>query len=106
MSSSSVPFEAATFSCSPHLSSPFTRRFTGHLSEGGGEGSLGGVAERGCDRDDRRVGIAQHVHGLLEPVLAQPGMRRKSGAFLESAAEVEARQAGLRSQRTKRDVGI
>ena len=59
-------------------------------SERGGEGGLGGIAERGCDRHDRYVGVAQHVHGLLEPVLAQPGMRRQPGAFLEGTAEVEA----------------
>src|SRR6478752_10086736 len=33
-------------------------------------------------------------------------MRRKTGAFLESTTEVEARQAGVRSERRKRDVGI
>jgi hypothetical protein len=36
------------------------------------------------------LSVAQHVRGLIEPVLAQPGMRRKPGAFLEGTAEMEA----------------
>jgi hypothetical protein len=56
--------------------------------ERGGEGSLGGIAKRRRDRDDGPVGVAQHVHSLLELVLAKPGMRRKPGAFLEGAVEV------------------
>src|SRR3546814_8345191 len=67
---------------------------------------LRGIAKRGRDRDDRFVRVAQHVHRLLEPVLAQPGMRRKPGAFLEGTAEVEARQAGIRSESRERDVRI
>ena len=43
---------------------------------------------------------------LLEPLLAQPGVRRKPGALLEGAAEVEARQAGVRCERSERYVSI
>src|SRR3546814_16607536 len=63
---------------------------------------LRGIAKRGRDRDDRFVRVAQHVHRLLEPVVAQPGMRRKPGACLEGTAEVEARQAGIRSERSEK----
>jgi hypothetical protein len=31
---------------------------------------LRGLAKRRCNRHDRRIGVAQHVHGRLEPVLA------------------------------------
>src|SRR4029079_10032226 len=85
---------------------PIARGFAGQLSEGRSKGSLRGVAKRRCDRDDRVVGVAQHLRGLLEPVLAQPGMRREPRARLEGAAELEARQAGIRSQRGKGDVRI
>ena len=54
---------------------PIARGFAGQLPECRGEGRLGGIAKRRCDGDDRRVSVAQHVHCLLEPVLAQPGMR-------------------------------
>lgn len=54
---------------------PIARGLAGQFPERRGESGLGGVAEGGCNGDDRRIGIAQHVHGLLEPVLAQPGMR-------------------------------
>src|SRR6266850_1722923 len=75
-----VPVERLLLTPAPP---PIARGFTGQLPERRGKGGLGGVAERRCNRDDRGVGVAQHVHGLLEPVLAQPGMRRKPGAFLE-----------------------
>src|SRR5882757_2153828 len=90
----------------PNASSPIARRFPGQPPERCSEGCLRGIAKRRCDRHDRCVSVAQHVHGLLEPVLAQPGMRRKPGAFLEGAAEMEARQADLRSQRCERYVRI
>src|SRR5690349_2190512 len=89
-----------------HAPPPIARGFAGQLSECRSEGSLRGVAKRRCDRDHRIVGVAQHLHGLLEPVLAQPGMRREPGALLEGATEVKARQAGIRSQRRKGDVRI
>jgi len=57
-----------------HASPPIARRFAGQLPERGGEGGLGGIAKLRRDRHDRRVGVAQHVHGLLESVLAQPGV--------------------------------
>src|SRR3954447_22838219 len=67
----------------PKAPPPIARGFSGQLPERRGEGGLGSITKRGGDRHDRRVGVAQHVHGLLESVLAQPGMRRKPGAFLE-----------------------
>src|SRR3954471_19615934 len=82
-----------------HAPPPIARGFAGQLPERRGEGGLRGVAERRRDRDDRVVGLTQHLHGLFDPVLAQPGMRREPRALLEGAAEVEARQAGIRSQR-------
>src|SRR5438128_1498885 len=77
----------------PKASSPIARGFSGQPPERRSEGGLGGITKRGGDRHDRRVGVAQHVHGLLESVLAQPGMRRKPGAFLEGTAEVRDRPA-------------
>src|SRR6476620_8591642 len=58
-----------------HAPSPIARRLAGQLSERRGEGGLRRITKRGCNRDNRFVGITQHVHGLLVPVLAQPGMR-------------------------------
>src|SRR5579859_69287 len=58
-----------------HASAPIARRLAGQLFEGGSEGRLRGVAKLRRDRHDRYISVAQHVHGLLEPVLAQPGMR-------------------------------
>src|SRR6186713_182049 len=89
-----------------HAPPPAARGFAGQLPERRREGGLGPVAKRCGDGHDGCVSVAQHVHRLLEPVLAQPGMRRKPCAFLEGATEMEARQAGIRSQRTERDVGI
>src|SRR5437868_13218623 len=89
-----------------HAPPPIARGLAGELPERRGEGGLGGIAKRCRDRHDRFVAVAQHVHGLLEPVLAQPGMRRKPGAFLEGTAEVEARKAGVRSQRSERNIRI
>jgi len=63
-------------------SSPIARGFAGQLPERRSEGGLGGIAKCRCDRDDRRVGVAQHVHCLLELVLAKPGM---PGSFQEIA---------------------
>src|ERR1700730_4524317 len=85
---------------------PIARGFSSQLPERCGEGGFGGIAKRRRHRHDRSIRVAQHVHCLLEPVLAQPGMRRKPGAFLEGTAEVEARQAGLRSETRERDVRI
>ena len=56
-------------------SSPIARGFAGQLPERRGKGGLGGIAKRRRDRHDRCVSVAQHLHGLLEPVLAQPRMR-------------------------------
>src|SRR5207237_9188168 len=92
--------------CLPRTSSPIAWGFAGQLLERRGERSLGSVAKLRRHRHDRPVGIAQHVHGLFEPMLAQPSMRRKPGAFLESTAEVEAGQAGIGSKCCKRDVSI
>src|SRR5437879_2431089 len=86
-----VPVERLLLTRAPP---PIARGFTGQLPERRGEGGLGGVAKRRRDGDDRGVGVAQHVHGLLEPMLAQPGMRRTPGAFIDGAAEVKARRAG------------
>src|ERR1700761_527233 len=74
-------------------SPPISRSITGQSLECGGERRLGSVAKRNGDGHDRHVGVAQHLHGLLEPVLAQPRMGREPGAFLEGATEMEARQA-------------
>jgi len=59
----------------PHAPPPIARGFAGQLPERGREGGLRGIAKRCCDRHNRLVGVPQHVHGPLEPVLAQPGMR-------------------------------
>jgi hypothetical protein len=59
-------------------------RLAGQLPEGGRERHLRGISERNCDRDDRIIGDAQHLHDLLEPVLAQPGMRRKPARSAEA----------------------
>src|SRR3977135_1871789 len=90
----------------PNASPPIARRFPGQPPERSSEGCLRGIAERRCDRHDRCVSVAQHVHGLLELVLAQPGMTRKPGAFLEGAAEMKARQASIRRQRSEGDVRV
>src|SRR5689334_8616996 len=90
----------------PEASSPIAWGFSGQPPERRSECGLGGITNRGGDRHDGCVSVAQHVRGLLESVLAQPGMRRKPGAFLEGTAEVEARQSGIRSERCERDVGI
>src|SRR3954469_14503369 len=66
-----------------HAPAPIARGFAGQLSEGRSEGRLRGVAKRCCDRDDLVVGVAQHLQGLREPVLAQPGVRREPRALLE-----------------------
>src|SRR5437879_11025079 len=63
--------------CLPRTSSPIAWGFAGQLLERRGERSLGSVAKLRRHRHDRPVGIAQHVHVLLEPMLAQPSMRRK-----------------------------
>src|SRR3981189_2417548 len=86
-----VPVERLLLTRAPP---PIARSFASQLPERRGEGN------------GRCVGVAQHVHGLLEPMLAQPGMRRKPGAFLEGAAEVEARQPGLGGESGERDVRI
>jgi hypothetical protein len=39
------------------------------------ESGLRRIAKGGPDQRDRFIAVAQHVHGLLEPVLAQPRMR-------------------------------
>lgn len=59
----------------PHAPSPIARGFAGQLPERRREGGLGRIAKGGCDRHDRLISVPQHVHGLLETVLAQPGMR-------------------------------
>jgi len=66
---------------------PIARGFARELPER----RLRGEAKLRHNRHDRCFGVAQHVHGRLVPVLAQPGTRRKLGAFLEGVAEVEAR---------------
>src|SRR5437764_12436844 len=67
-----VPVERLLLTRAPP---PIARSFAGQLPECRGEGGLGGVAKRRCNRDDRRVGVAKHVHCLLEPVLPQPSVR-------------------------------
>src|SRR4029079_16259711 len=89
--------------CTP---SPIARGVPGQLPEGGGERGLGRIAERDRDPEDRRVGAAQHVFGLREPLLAPPGMWGKPGAFPEGAAEVESRKTGIRSERRERYVSV
>src|SRR5690349_8075409 len=89
-----------------HASPPIARRFAGRSPERRGECRLRGVAKLRRNEGDRTVGVAKHGPGLLEPVLTQPGVRRKPGAFLEGAAEVKARQAGIGSQSIEGDVRI
>src|SRR5712692_5351630 len=55
-----------------HASPPIARRFPGQSPERCGEGRLRGIAKLHRHRHDRCVSVAQHIHGLLEPVLPQP----------------------------------
>jgi hypothetical protein len=50
---------------------PIGRCFSGHPPECGCERCLRGITKDGCDHRDRIVGVAQHAHGLFEPVPTQ-----------------------------------
>src|SRR5690606_1920426 len=84
----------------------FAGRYPGQLLERCGERRLRRIAERHSHGDDRQRWIAQHDLGLLQPVLPEPDMRRHSSTFLEGAAEMKARKAGVCRQRRQRDVRI
>src|SRR5438552_7967280 len=90
----------------PDAPAPIARGVAGQLLERRRESCLRSVTKLCGHQLDRRVGIAQHVHGPLEPLLAQPGVRRKPGALLEGAAEMEARETGVRCERRERYVRI
>src|SRR5262249_33887108 len=70
----------------PHAPAPFAWGVARQFLDRRRERSLRSVTKLCGYQFDRRVGIAQHVHGSFEPLLAQPGVRRKPGALLEGAA--------------------
>src|SRR5262245_58445293 len=53
-------------------SSPTARSLAGERRS---EGGLRAIAKRRRHRGDRCVSVARHLNGLLEPVVAQPGVR-------------------------------
>jgi hypothetical protein len=74
---------------------PIGRRFSGHLLGCGGERCLRGISKGDCEHRDRIVGLRSMLMACSSRYRRTQLSGERAGAFLERAAEVDVRQAGV-----------